>query len=490
MFVLLFPTSAGTLCTKLKTMKTKILAFVSLTVFVLSSHNALSQGCSPDPSYSSEPSGFYPAGPLLINCSGVNATKTYVAFTDTAMANPVNPAQTIDAYIDAIRVDSVVGLPAGLSITTDVMSGATLESPYGVWLNTGSVPSQSPAVGCFGITGDPAAWQAALTGGPNNDGIFPISVFLDLRVALTIPDVSFLIPNGSWGSETGGLMEPLVDSLSLNLNVNGCNGALFVFPEVLADNSNTSNCDGSVDVEVYNGTPPFDYSFSNGVSGTSEIDTLCPGQYSVTVTDANGASIVTDFIVGSTATTFSNIGNNGWPPAGTDSLFSLYNTCDLDYSLPIDSFYITGALTVGTDTCLVDWVIWQAGEPYSLTSIYPFLGFDPTVFSLVLWCENGRAELGSFQVYEFLDLSVGVNDQLLEIEFSVSPNPSNGEYLIQLDDVGTNSLEVFDVNGSLILSKNISSQSFSLDIVDTSPGLYILKLQNEKGIGYRRLIKK
>jgi protocatechuate 3,4-dioxygenase beta subunit len=48
--------------------------------------------------------------------------------------------------------------------------------------------------------------------------------------------------------------------------------------------------DGTATAEAGNGTPPYDYSWSNGESG-SEITGLFPGIYTVTVTDLNGCSI-------------------------------------------------------------------------------------------------------------------------------------------------------------------------------------------------------
>ena len=47
---------------------------------------------------------------------------------------------------------------------------------------------------------------------------------------------------------------------------------------------------GRITVNASGGTAPLTYNWSNGESGTS-IDSLAPGQYSVTVTDANGCSI-------------------------------------------------------------------------------------------------------------------------------------------------------------------------------------------------------
>jgi PKD repeat protein len=46
---------------------------------------------------------------------------------------------------------------------------------------------------------------------------------------------------------------------------------------------------GAIQVEVFNGTPPYDYQWNNGMSGAF-IQGLLPGTYSVTVTDSEGRS--------------------------------------------------------------------------------------------------------------------------------------------------------------------------------------------------------
>jgi len=57
-----------------------------------------------------------------------------------------------------------------------------------------------------------------------------------------------------------------------------------------------NSCDGSIQTSVNNGLAPFTYSWSNGVTSSSIINS-CPGTYSVTVTGANGCSVVESFTI-------------------------------------------------------------------------------------------------------------------------------------------------------------------------------------------------
>lgn len=74
---------------------------------------------------------------------------------------------------------------------------------------------------------------------------------------------------------TVNISEPAPIVLTFNTTDVSCNG----------------NCDGSVTVTPSGGNTPYSYSWSNGDS-TATSDTLCPGSYIVTVTDANGCTSV------------------------------------------------------------------------------------------------------------------------------------------------------------------------------------------------------
>lgn len=469
----------------------KLYVFVITVIVVATSSGVtLGQACLPNSTFSSNEFGLYPEGRFLPDCSGTSSRKTIVGISDTTLPNPINPGNDVIMYFDAMRVDSV-SLPDGLWLETDVMYLADSTNPYGVWEFTGTGPIFDPVMGCVNITGPSSSWNAADTTGLAGSDMHRVDFFMDFRVSSTDPDISFLIANGSWLSEYAILSDFEFRHLDTTVHTSQplC-GGLWVNPQVYADNGFSAECEGSVEVEVLYGTPPYTFNYSFSGSNSNSVDSLCVGIYDVDVTDSNGLTGFTQFAIPSDTSIYSEIEASGiWIPE-SDTLWAYMYNCDLNYGVDIDSAYVVDSVIVTTDTVLATWVVYQGGQPFTITGYYPIGGQQANVFAFAIFCQNGRAAPGVFLLFDYLDYSVSIRNPNPQIEFSVSPNPSNGEYLIQLDDVGTSSLEVIDVNGSLILSKNISSQSFSLDIVDASPGLYILKLQNEKGIGYRRLIKK
>jgi len=191
-------------------MKTRLLSIV----LCLASASGFAQECHADLSYYSFGPGVYPVSVATPNCTDTLGTKTIVSITDTTVSitNPVTLDVTI--YYDSTRVLSVNGLPPGLSFGTDVDGVTSVHIPYGAWVNGGTFPNITPAIGCVYVHGSSAAWLLAQSGG--NAGVYTIQVEYDARIVQTVPDVSaFGVPNGTWLSD----VNPQFGGGSININV-------------------------------------------------------------------------------------------------------------------------------------------------------------------------------------------------------------------------------------------------------------------------------
>ncbi|HEU4718609.1 MAG TPA: gliding motility-associated C-terminal domain-containing protein, partial [Bacteroidia bacterium] len=83
--------------------------------------------------------------------------------------------------------------------------------------------------------------------------------------------------------------------------------------------ANCTLCDGSINTAASGGTGPYTYSWSPGAQTTPSISNLCPGIYSVTITDNTGCSVVIPISV-------SNI--NGPTVQATSTDATCNGTCD------------------------------------------------------------------------------------------------------------------------------------------------------------------
>lgn len=171
---------------------------ILLFTAVLFTFGSFAQTCTPDANYSGSPAGLYPHGPLGPTCELI-APKTIVSLTDTTTFN-ATLGGNVTLYITRMRINSVSGLPSGLALSTDVMASADANGPWGYWDNTGTVPNQTAAFGCAYVYGTGGDWDAAIGGGPNNDGEYPLVFEVDAYIADANPAILPLIGGAQWVS--------------------------------------------------------------------------------------------------------------------------------------------------------------------------------------------------------------------------------------------------------------------------------------------------
>lgn len=92
----------------------------------------------------------------------------------------------------------------------------------------------------------------------------------------------------------------------IGTDTNGCmntdNITITVNPEIVLTNNVTiascyGMCDGSITLTPSGGTPAYTYFWSPSGNTTQNITTLCTGTYTITVTDANGCTVVDSFAI-------------------------------------------------------------------------------------------------------------------------------------------------------------------------------------------------
>lgn len=161
-----------------------------------------------------------------VGCGDHEVEFSVQTFADTVLSvelAPGNPPLDVVVYADFFRLDSIGGLPDGLTYTTDAASDTTFDpvtNPFGYWINPGDTTSGfSSTTGCVTVSGPEAAWVNAQNGGPNNDGMYPLTVFIDARAANFDPAaIGGITGFDVWLTEMGTLLDAFGDP---NFTVNG-----------------------------------------------------------------------------------------------------------------------------------------------------------------------------------------------------------------------------------------------------------------------------
>lgn len=260
---------------------------LSVAVALITAATAMAQTCTPDNQFVGSPAGLYPAGPLGPTCE-LTAPKTIISLTDTFVTGiPFVGSATL--YISRMRINSVTGLPSGLQLSTDVIGTADQDGPWGYWDNTGTIPNQTAAFGCAFVFGTGGDWDAAVGGGPNNDGEYPLVFEVDAFVEGADPNILPLIGGAQWVSQidpaNGGGSFYILDTL--------------VVPSDYAEISTSISGDSSVEPGstytysvAQDPNVTYNWTVTNGTiqsgQGTNSIDVVWAGSGTVEVDLTDG----------------------------------------------------------------------------------------------------------------------------------------------------------------------------------------------------------
>ncbi len=82
-------------------------------------------------------------------------------------------------------------------------------------------------------------------------------------------------------------------------------------------------------------------------------------------------------------------------------------------------------------------------------------------------------------------------DEVTTLNFSIVPNPSNGEVVVTLSsNFKTTKVEVFALTGELVANTEFTGSSSKLNLTSLNTGMYLVKISNETGTAVQRIVKK
>ncbi|MEX1001650.1 MAG: T9SS type A sorting domain-containing protein [Crocinitomicaceae bacterium] len=238
----------------------------------------------------------------------------------------------------------------------------------------------------------------------------------------------------------------------INRGSSQCSVSLF-----FADPACAGICNGSAAMNTVSGTAPFSFSWSTGDT-TIWIDNLCPGTYSLTITDSLGC-VYTDSV------TLVD------PPPDTTFI--------------VDVFYIAGTSGVGWCDGEINLTV-QGGTPsytyhwkncVTNQDIWPNPYFCPGEYYCIAEDDNGC--LDTTDCITVSDPVVGLQLSAHD-NFEVFPNPVKNELYVTVIGTIPQKYKIYSLTGQLIGSGSVKENK--IDFSDLKPGQYILKVILEECI--------
>ncbi|MBK8444369.1 MAG: DUF5011 domain-containing protein [Sphingobacteriales bacterium] len=242
-------------------------------------------------------------------------------------------------------------------------------------------------------------------------------------------------------------------------------GAEFVAPGFTA----IDNVDGDVSADVV-------------VTGVEDVNLEEAGTYTITYTVTDAAGNTT------TVTQVVNVVDTTAPVITLTSGATIFHTCDTEFTEPgytaIDAIdgNVTAQVVVTGEVCE------STPGTYKLTyKVSDNSGNEATKDrNIVVAGPGGNNAACSYDV-DCESPFIGLNDLLLNQNIQVGPNPSNGVFEINIQDVETRdvSIEVIDMMGKNIRNftrKNVNNNAaFSIDLTDLAKGKYFLHIHTDSG---------
>lgn len=211
-----------------------------------------------------------------------------------------------------------------------------------------------------------------------------------------------------------------------------------------------SLCNGSVNVSVNGGTPPYSYLWNTGAT-TDSITNLCHGTYTLTITDALGQiGFCSEMIINDTVKVYgTQTPASCWLcPNGSATLYPLGGSGVFHYS-------------------------WQ-GFPDTTATL---LGLPNGWVYGCVTDSLGCVDCDSIEVQS----PVGVNEvNKVDKYLHIFPNPTSAKLILQIPEHfgKPNLAQVYSLIGELIISVEKSSE---LDLTILKEGIYFIVVTNDKG---------
>ena len=86
--------------------------------------------------------------------------------------------------------------------------------------------------------------------------------------------------------------------------------------------------------------------------------------------------------------------------------------------------------------------------------------------------------------------SLGIATQEKELKFSISPNPTSDQLLIQLDEVSNATIWVSNLVGEVYFNKSIQSSSATINVEKLATGVYLVNVKTNDVVSSMKFVKR
>lgn len=253
-------------------------------------------------------------------------------------------------------------------------------------------------------------------------------------------------------------------------DVNGCtfsitNAGTIIEPAALSASASAINvtcnaaCNGQIEVATVGGTAPFTYVANNGIpTSNNPISGLCPGDYNVEVSDANGCSVFVGPYTISEPTALA-----------IDGLAA--NSIDEDAGG-------NTAYTVSGGTAPYTYE-WTGPNGFSSTGAdLPALTEATSVgaYQLTVTDANGCSATQTITI-------TGVSELGSVYSIALYPNPNNGQFVLNIQGLNGDKMTyaIVDNAGRVVFAKELGNVSGNrvenIDLTDVAAGFYHVQFQ-------------
>lgn len=223
-------------------------------------------------------------------------------------------------------------------------------------------------------------------------------------------------------------------------------------------------CDGSVAItNVTNTIGTLTYLWSDGSNG-SQLTGLCPGSYSVTVTDiTNNCSVTKSYAITESTEILISVAEKINPTGSNKGKIDINTNNDGTYTFS-----------------------WSGPNGYS-ASTKDINNLDEGCYTIIIANDHDCSKDTTICIEKETGI---LESTYFTNKIKLFPNPTNDYIIVDLGQstIQKGLIEVYDLSGQKIITHNIDSKNIRIDLSTVKQGVYFAKIRNSEYLVYKKIM--